>query len=204
MLAQLNERKKHGLFWAALLIVGTLIVWLAPEEQTLGQGIRSVYIHVALTWVGMVGLALAGLLGLALILWASGKLAAWMRAVGWVGLAFYAAGLGMSVLASSVNWGNVFWQEPRMRSASSILAAALIVQVLIGWLSWQRLRGLLSLSLMILLGWSTLAAPLVLHPRNAVGSSTSTAIRLTFLVLSLLFGSAAAWITWQLKSRIDR
>jgi hypothetical protein len=183
------------------MIIGALVVWLAPEEQTLGQGIKSVYVHVALIWVGMAGLALAGLLGLTVIVWASEKISSWMQIIGWVGLAFYAAGLAMSALASKVNWGNIFWQEPRMRAALSMLAAALIVQIVASWVPWLRLRGLLSSGLIVLLAWSTLSAPLVLHPDNPVATSSSLAIQMTFLGLSLLCGLAAAWFVWYWRLR---
>lgn len=187
----------------ALLVTAAIVVWLAPQEKTLGQGIRSVYVHVALTWVGMIGLTLGGLLGLVTMFWANARVSTWMQVIGWVGLAFYAAGLITSALASIANWGNVFWQEPRMRAALNVFAVALVVEVLVSWVPWLRVRGLLSFGLAILLGWSTFTAPLVLHPRNAVRASSSIPIQLTFLSLTLLCGAAAAWIAWHLKRRME-
>ena len=50
------------------MALAALLLWLAPAEQTLGSGITSVYVHVALTWTGMTGLIIAAVLGLAPII----------------------------------------------------------------------------------------------------------------------------------------
>jgi len=39
-----------------LVVLGMLVVWLAPAERTLGEGIRWVYVHVALVWAGTLAL----------------------------------------------------------------------------------------------------------------------------------------------------
>lgn len=201
MLHYIDANRKSGLFWIVIIIAAAALVWLAPEEKQLGQGIRSVYVHVALIWVGMAGLAVAGLVGIGVLFSDSGKLASWMEAIGWVALGFYAAGVSMSILASKVNWGNVFWQEPRMKVALNMLALALIVEVFISWVPWRRLKGLLSALLVVILSWTTMSAPLVLHPRNPIGSSSSSGIKLTFLGLSIVSAAAAAWIVWFVRSR---
>lgn len=201
MLHYIDANRKSGLFWIVIIIAAAALVWLAPEEKQLGQGIRSVYVHVALIWVGMAGLVVAGLVGIGVLFSDSGKLASWMETIGWVALGFYAAGVSMSILASKVNWGNVFWQEPRMKVALNMLALALIVEVFISWVPWRRLKGLLSALLVVILSWTTMSAPLVLHPRNPIGSSSSSGIKLTFLGLSIVSAAAAAWIVWFVRSR---
>lgn len=201
MLQNIEANRKNGLFWILIIAAATVLVWLAPEEKQLGQGIKSVYVHVALIWVGMAGLVAAGLIGIGVLLSASRKLSAWMETVGWVALGFYAAGVSMSILASKVNWGNVFWQEPRMKVALNMLALALIVEIFVSWVPWHRLKGFLSSLLVVILAWTTMSAPLVLHPKNAISSSSSSGIKMTFLGLSLLIAAAAAWIVWFVKSK---
>ncbi len=191
-----NLQSRPWLFWGVLLVLAALVVWLGPEEQTLGAGIRSVYIHVALIWVGMGGLAVAGLIGLAVIATANPKTAAWMQNVSWVGALFYAAGVGMSIISSKVNWGNVFWQEPRMRVALNMLALVVVFQVLMAWLPWTQVRGALSALLIAIMLIATYAAPLVLHPDNPIGTSDSAGIRMTFVGLTLLAGVGAVWLVW--------
>lgn len=197
----IEANRKNGLFWILIITAATALVWLAPEEKQLGQGIKSVYVHVALIWVGMAGLVAAGLIGVGVLVSDNRKLSSWMETVGWVALGFYAAGVIMSILASKVNWGNVFWQEPRMKVALNMLALALIVEVFVSWVPWRRLKGLLSALLVMILAWTTMSAPLVLHPKNAIGTSSSSAIKMTFLGLSLLSSAAAAWIVWYVNSK---
>lgn len=196
-----NLESRPWLFWGILLVIGAAVVLFGPQEQTLGTGIRSVYVHVALIWVGTGGLILAGLLGLVVIATMSQKTAVWMQTIGWVGTLFYAAGVGMSIISSKVNWGSVFWQEPRMRVALNMLALILIFQVVMGWLPWIRVRGAMSTLLVAILLLTTFAAPLVLHPDNPIGTSDSTGIRMTFVGLTLLAGVGAVWLVWFFRKR---
>ena len=199
--AFINKLRQKPLPW---LILGGLItaviflLYLAPEEATLGTGIRTVYIHVALTWTGMAGFVLAGLLGLAVLITANEKFTHLMQTLGWVAFTFYAAGVAMSTLASRVNWGAVFWQEPRMMAAFNSLALMLIILIINTWLPWVRLRGLLQAALPLAVVWLTNRAPLVLHPRNPIFSSEATSIQLAFIAMFLLFVAIAGWIVWKL------
>jgi hypothetical protein len=200
---QTMKRLESKLSWVLLVgvvITAVFLLYLAPEEKTLGAGIRAVYVHVALIWTGLAGLVVAGLLGLALLLTGQPRLAAWLPTVGWVGFAFYAAGVIMSAVASKVNWGNIFWQEPRMMVALNNLALTLIVLATNIWLPWPRLRGLFHALLPLVIVWFTRRAPLVLHPQNPIFSSDALGIQLAFLGLFGLTAVVAAWIVWWLKS----
>jgi ABC-type transport system involved in cytochrome c biogenesis permease subunit len=46
---------------AACLIAAGVVVALSPVERTMGADVRYVYVHVALAWTGLTGLAAAGL-----------------------------------------------------------------------------------------------------------------------------------------------
>lgn len=197
------KRFESQVSWVVLLgvvITAVFLLYLAPEERTLGAGIRAVYVHVSLIWTGLAGLVVAGLMGLALLITGQPRLAAWLPTVGWVGFAFYAAGVAMSAVASKVNWGNIFWQEPRMMVALNNLALTLLVLALNVWLPWPRLRGLLHAVLPLAIVWSTRRAPLVLHPQNPIFSSEAVGIQAAFLGLFGLTAVIAAWIVWRLKS----
>ena len=194
------ESKLSWVLLAGVVITAVSLLYLAPEEKTVGSGIRAVYVHVALIWTGLAGLVAAGLLGLALLLTGRPRLAAWLPTVGWVGFAFYAAGVAMSAIASKVNWGNIFWQEPRMMVALNNLALTVLVLALNIWLPWPRLRGLLHALLPLAIVWTTRRAPLVLHPQNPIFSSDALGIQVTFLGLFGLTAVVAAWIVWRLKS----
>ena len=188
--------RKVWLLLGVIILATAVLLLIAPEEATLGQGIRSVYVHVALIWVGLAGFVIAGLLGFGLLITAYQPLYPWMRTIGWMGAAFFAAGIVMSALASQVNWGAVFWQEPRMRSSSTSLAIAVIVLLTMDWFPWLRLRGALVTAVPLIFYWLSARTELVLHPNNPIRTSESMGIQATFFGLFLLVGLAAALLVW--------
>lgn len=200
-LTPIRRKPLPWLILGGLLLSVLFLLYLAPEEATLGTGIRTVYIHVSLTWTGMAGLALAGLLGLAVLITAHEKLAQWMQTVSWVGFGFYVAGITMSAIASYINWGGVFWKEPRMAAAFNSLAVATIILILNGWISSLRMRGFLQAVVPVIITWFTYTAPLVLHPDNPIRSSDSVGIQTAFIGLFFLSASIAAWIIWRVRAR---
>lgn len=201
MSAFVKPRRETWAVLGIIIILGAIVLLLAPEEQTLGSGIRSVYVHVALTWTGMAALVLAGFLGLGLVISARPKLFEWAYTVAWVGLGMFGLGLVLSIIAAGINWGAIFWQEPRTNSVLQVLAAGLIVQVINSWPVPYRLKGLLYFVLAAFMTWSVLITPLILHPGNAARSSPSSAIRFTFLGLFVLCSLAAAWIVLYIQGR---
>lgn len=188
-----SKRNTATILLVTALLVAAFLV-LAPTERTLGAGIRTVYLHVALIWVGMAGLFLAGLLGAAVAATGCRQLARWMEAVAWVSFLFYTISGLVSLVAQEVNWGGIAWREPRTAAMVQLVALALIVRVLNGWLPNVRLQGLLNLLVAAALYWSSRTTSLQLHPEDAIGSSTAQAIRLSFFGLTVLFTLVAAWL----------
>jgi hypothetical protein len=195
---------KSWLFPAAVIVLATIVVIVAPEEQTLGRGIKVVYVHVAFIWTGMVSLLLTGLAGLYVAAANHGPLQAWNRILGWIGLGLFAVGLMLSAPAARMNWGGVYWQEPRTLAALQVVAAGLIVQVLAGWPIPVRLRGLLHTLMALFMVYTIQMTPLVLHPRDPARSSSAAAIRGAFFSLFALASLLAAWILYQTGPRASR
>ena len=162
-----------------ITLLATIILLLSPIEQTLGNGIRIVYLHVALIWVGMAGLLIAGLLGLIISAVPAATWLTWLRVTSWVAFGFFSVGAIISLVAEIVNWGAIFWSEPRTASILQILAVAVIIQITGSWLNHARLYGLLHAALAGFMVWSTGRAELVLHPDNPIGTSSSTCILAT-------------------------
>lgn len=194
MTAYLRSGKTATAVLTTIAILATLLLVLAPTERTLGSGIKIVYLHVALIWTGMAVLLTAGLLGLAVALLPRPALAGWLRVVGWVGFGFFVVGTAVSLAAEIVNWGAIFWREPRTASILQILAVAIIVQVAASWPLPLRLKGVLFAALAGFMLWSTGRAELVLHPDNPIGASPSWGIRTGFYGLFGLFVLAAVWL----------
>jgi hypothetical protein len=186
---------------AGLTLLAALLLWLAPNEKTLGAGIKPVYLHVALTWTGLVGLAAAALAGLVVLLTARAVLERWAHLAGGVGFAFFAAGFGLSMLASQVNWGGIAWTEPRNAAALNTLAAALIAQVVGGWPVPLRVCAALRLLPVVVYGLSVTSAALILHPRNPITTSSALGIQFAFFGLFGLCLLAAGWMVLYLHAR---
>lgn len=167
-----------------------LIVWVAPEERTLGAAIKWVYVHVALTWTGMTGIVAAGVLG-ALTAAGRERRFGWARAVGGVGLAFLIAGAVISIGAALANWGGLALDEPRLNATLQIIVAGLGVVMLAQTRLAVRWKGLLFALLPVFMFASLTLTPLILHPRSPIWTSTSPGIQATFVSLYVL-GLAAA------------
>lgn len=183
-------------------LMAAVVVLVAPRERTLGDGIRAVYIHVPFVWTGMVGLAASGVVGLALAITGRARLHAWLRAIGWVTLGALVAALLTGMVAAQINWGGVFWDEPLMILLVRALLIFAAAHIAGGWLPSVRLSGLLvsaaSAIIMLMLRFS----PQILHPGNAVASSSSVGIRLTFGVMFALLITVAGYVVVLVRKRI--
>jgi hypothetical protein len=200
-LFQLRQRVVTLPVIGLILLLAAILVWLAPLEQSLGVGIKVVYVHVALIWTGMTGLMLAGVLGLGVLVSGRRTWRAWTQVVGGVATAFFAAGMAMSLFAAQANWGAVFWAEPRALAMSRVLAIAIIVAVVNRWPVSDRLKGLLHVGLAVVLVWSVFTTSLVLHPQSPIRTSPSLAIQFSFFGLFVLTSLAAVWCVLYLQGR---
>ncbi len=80
----------------ALLGLGAMLEWHAAVERTLGEGIRWVYVHVALVWAGSLALAVAGLADLVVVISGRPGSAGWVQAAWRAGLVAFALGIAFS------------------------------------------------------------------------------------------------------------
>jgi hypothetical protein len=64
-----------------MAVTQILILLLELEESTLGQRMKPVYLHVSLTWTGMLLFRLTAILGLDLVFLGKEKLALWLIVV---------------------------------------------------------------------------------------------------------------------------
>jgi hypothetical protein len=190
-----------GLFLFLLVAMG-VVLFRAPLEQTLGSGIRVVYLHVALIWASLLGLLLNGVLGLAVAVTERPLWERWRQLFGWLFIGLFILGVLVSLWAQQVNWGGILWREPRNVSVFNVTAVALISQILADWSPRLRWRGLLSVALSAFILWEIPRAELVMHPGDPIGSSTSAGIQFTFYSLAILCFLAVlclAWIAYRRK-----
>lgn len=188
--------------WFPLVLLGlwAILVWLAPAERTLGDGIRSVYVHVGLVWAGTAALAIAAAGGLVALGTARTDVDAWVEAAWRGGLAVFGAGIAVSMLAARINWGAVALNEPRMAASLRFVALAVIAQVIAAWYARPRVTGALAAAMFVLLAWDVGGARLVMHPHDPIRAATSSAIQWTFAASFALATALAGWAVVALRA----
>lgn len=122
-----HEKHWRGTLWnlavAALLVAAMLAVcWLAPTEQTMGHAQRIVYVHVAVAWLGLLGLLVMAVSG---GLYLFGRKLAWdywLQAAGELGWLSCSLTLVTGSLWAHEAWGTWWEWDPRL-TASFVLWA---------------------------------------------------------------------------------
>lgn len=176
-----------------ILQIGILI--LSPEERTLGVGIKPVYLHVSLTWAGMLLLLASGVMGMVIAFWPNGKLVSWQRNVFTVAVGLYLGGFLISMYASWLNWGGIPYQEPRIRAAINVVVSGIAAWILQDFISNARIKGILPFIPIAYMFIGGRSPRMVLHPDNPV-SSSPLGIKATFIGMFILAILLACWLLW--------
>lgn len=194
---RIGQKIDQSRWWllAVIILLQTIVLILAPEERTIGTGIKPVYLHVSLTWTGMVLFILTAVLGLILLFSRREGLATWHRTFYLSALVFFGAGFMISLYASFINWGGIPLQEPKFRLASNVIVAGVA-----GWYLQELAKPLVlkAISSWIPLGFLLLGSSsprMVLHPDNPVMNSPLS-IMSSFLAMFALALLLAAWFVW--------
>lgn len=180
---------------ALVLILQFTVLWLAPEEKTIGVGIKPVYLHVSLTWTGMLLLLLNGIAGVVSLISGKASVASWQRSFLLSALWFYGLGFLISMYASWLNWGGIPFQEPRIQGAINVLVSAIGVWVLREMIQSARIQGIIASIPVIFMLVAGQSSRMVLHPDNPV-STSPLSIRLTFLSMFGLAIVLSVWFLW--------
>jgi len=191
--------------WLLLVIILTaqlVVLWISPEERTLGVGIKPVYLHVSLTWTGMFLLAVSGFLGFGVAISKDEKMASWLKIIYTVGFGIFGAGFLVSLYASVVNWGGVPFREPRVITALNILVVAAVAWILTRWIPRKRLNGLLSMVPVVFMIMTVKSSTIVLHPDNPVQNSPN-GIKYAFYGMFMLALLLAGWWVCTLRKKED-
>jgi hypothetical protein len=173
---------------SSTLAVIALVTALAPLEKTLGARVRLVYYHGAWVWTGKAAYGLAAAAGLAGLLLpaARRRWAAWSLALGRAGLVFWLTYLPLSLLVQQINWGGIYWNEPRWRVPAAFGVAAVLLQVALVLFNQPVLTALANLVFGVAL-WVGLAnVQNVLHPDSPIFGSGSLRIEAFFIALLAL------------------
>jgi hypothetical protein len=191
--------------WGAVavgLFVAALWALLAPEERSMGSGIRMVYLHVSATRAGLTFLYAGGILGgLSPLLPSRDGFLAWLRSAWTAGLVAFAAGFLLSLVAAHGSWGGIFWAEPRMRASLGVVAVSLLALAVEAGVRGSRWRGMTwavaAMACFVVLR----SAGLFVHPDRPIRPTTPWAIRGTFLGMYALFMVTSAALASALRQR---
>ena len=201
----MSEKQKAGsAAWVRWLLLGLIflaqlvVLAIAPEEKTIGTGIKPVYFHVSLTWTGMVLLAGVVLLGLVVLLSANDRLAVWQARALNSGFALYVIGFFVSMYASVINWGGVPFKEPQVRQAISYMLVGIILWIASWWFNAARMKAVIGALAAGMLLLATKSSQSVLHPESPVNSSPDS-IKSTFYIMFGLGLLLAAWTIYYQK-----
>jgi hypothetical protein len=160
------------------IILEAILLWLAPAEQTLGQVVKLVYLHGALIRACLLGFSVAGLLGVAALIWRRPGLVAWLQATQSGVLLVWLIYLISSMVVTYLAWGvAIAWGEPRVAATIRISIAALVICVVVELLKQPALTALGSILLAGVAWWATQSAGVIRHPLDPIGTSSSVAIR---------------------------
>lgn len=185
---------KPRALWIGLLLTAFLIALFtafSPLERTLGDRARLVYFHGAWVWAGKAAFAAAAVAGLAGLVLRSRS---WQRAslaCGRAGMVFWLTYLPLSLYLQVVNWGGIFWDEPRWRIPLMFGVVGLLLQLGLWLMDDLRLVSVANLIFGTALWWLLGTIQNVLHPDSPIAQSSSIRIQVFFVVLlllSLIFG----------------
>lgn len=194
----LQHRESSRPIWISLLLVAlaiALVTWFAPLERTLGERARLVYYHGAWVWAGKIAFAAAAISGLVGLLKHGATWQRYSQAFGYTGMVFWLTYLPLSLYVQQVNWGGIFWDEPRWRVPFMFGVAGLLLQIGLALIADLRITALANILFGAALWWFLGSIQNVLHPDSPIFQSDAVNIQIFFavlLALSLVFGALLA------------
>lgn len=194
-------------FWRLILacaVLAAAILILMPAEKTIGQIIKIVYLHGALSRAGMIGLIGAGITAIAYLLRPRPALVRWTDALLLSGWGFWLAHFIVSMPATRFTWGPwVAWGEPRVTMTLQVIVAGLVVIAVNRLLNDARFSAaataLLAGALVILAA----RTGVLRHPLDPIGASPSVLLRLVYLALLIPIIGSMVLVAWRLAQARD-
>ena len=190
------SRLRSPFVWFILVLLFIAVfTFFGPQEKSLGDNVRIVYLHDAWVLTAQIAILAAAVMGLIGLLTRREAAHHWSQALGRTGIIFWVTYLPLSLWAMQANWNGLFLSEPRFRVALIFAIAGVLLQIglaLIAKLPWISLANL---AYAISLNFVLNKAGNVLHPPpSPIFNSGNLKIEVFFVVLNLLTLLAA----WQL------
>ncbi|MDP3186673.1 MAG: hypothetical protein Q8M58_15545, partial [Anaerolineales bacterium] len=182
--------------WFILIVLFIAVfTFFGPEEKSLGDNVRIVYLHGAWVLSAQINILAAAVMGLIGLLTRRESAHRWSQSLGRTGIVFWVTYLPLSLWAMQDNWNWLFLAEPRFRVAIIFAVVGVLLQIglaIIDKLPWTSLANL---AYAISLNFVLNGVGNVLHPPpSPIFSSGNLKIEVFFIVLILLTLLAS----WQL------
>ena len=155
---------------AAIAVVAYLTFTMPPVLQ-LGTLVRLVIFHGASTWINMGLFTLAGLTGLAYVVFRREGLYRWASAFRYLAVPLWIANTGMGMVSSRLAWNSVNLAEPRLQASFWIMLAAGIVLAVDFGLGRKLWTAIADVAMAGALWALILGARNFVHPDNPVMNS---------------------------------
>ncbi len=192
------SRRFWPLFGLCALLAALILV-LMPQEKILGQVIKLVYLHGALSRAGMIGFWAAGIAGAAYLVRPGDSLVRWSRALLLSGWGYWTVHFLVSMPATRLTWGPwIAWGEPRVTMTLQVIAVGLIVIAVAWLLDHARFTAAVNLLLGIAILFLVERTGVLRHPLDPIGASPSSTLRLIYLLLLLPIVASMFLTAWRL------
>ena len=199
------SRLKSPFFWFVLALLTTAaLTAVGPQEKSLGNNIRIVYLHGAWALTAEAALGFSAVAGLFGILTRRENLHRWSAALGYTGLFFWVTYLPLSLWAMQANWNGLFLAEPRFRVAVIFSVTGVLLQLGLTLLAHPVFTSLFNVLFFAALRIGLSRADYVMHPPpSPIFSSGILSLQLFFVGVIFLNMAAAYFMTrwWLQKQR---
>lgn len=195
-------RLKSPFFWFILAVLTTAgLTSVGPQERSLGENVRIIYLHDAWLLTAEAALGAAALVGLLAILTRRETLHRWSAALGRTGIFFWVTYLPMALWAFQTDWGELFRTEPRFQATVALAATGVILQIGLTLLARPMITSLVNVFFYVALQIAVLRKGYILHPPpSPIFGSGILSIELFFIGIIFLTLAAAYFMTrWWLS-----
>jgi hypothetical protein len=182
-------------FFLTLAAIAALTA-ISPPEKTLGEHVRTVYLHGAWVWTSLVLFLAAGVFGFLGLLTKAQKYHCWSSACGRSGIFFWVTYLPVSMWAAQANWNGMILSEPRFRMAMIFAIVGLLLQFGLLLISNPALTSGANILYIIALLYILQSTENVMHPPAPMLQSDFSVIQVYFGGLFILMILAAADHRW--------
>jgi hypothetical protein len=191
------SRFKSPFLWFILLVLGMAVLTvLGPEEKSLGQNVRIVYLHGAWVLTALVAYIASGVVGLVALLTRKSGAHDWSKALGRTATVFWVTYLPLSLWAMQANWNGLYTSEPRFRIAVIFAVGGVLLQVGLSIINHAIATSAANVVFAAALGWALSNTSSVLHPPpSPIFNSGIASIEIFFVVLNLVALLAAYQLT---------